>query len=268
MDGFTHSLPDTLQRARQARRVSQLELSLRLGVSQRHVSFVENGRARPSRDLLARWLGELDAPLALRNAALLQAGFAPAYRATSLDDPDLAQAKAALQQLLKAHDPMPALVLDAHWNLLQLNRGGAWLATTLMAPEALAGSSGSPNLLDMLVHPMGMTRPLLNLREAGPAFLSQLRAEAALQPALAPKVEAFGALLRDRLDGRMPPAAHPGPQAPVLTLRFATPFGELAFFRMFTTFGTPQDITLASLRVEHMFAADEATDAVVRAQVR
>jgi hypothetical protein len=120
----------------------------------------------------------------------------------------------------------------------------------------------------MLVHPMGMTRPLLNLREAGPAFLSQLRAEAALQPALAPKVEAFGALLRDRLDGRMPPAAHPGPQAPVLTLRFATPFGELAFFRMFTTFGTPQDITLASLRVEHMFAADEATDAVVRAQVR
>ncbi len=267
MDGFTHSLPDTLQRARRARRVSQLELSLRLGVSQRHVSFVENGRARPSRDLLARWLGELDAPLALRNAALLQAGFAPAYRATSLDDPDLAQAKAALQQLLKAHDPMPALVLDAHWNLLQLNRGGEWLAATLMPPEALA-SSGSPNLLDMLVHPMGMTRPLLNLREAGPAFLSQLRAEAALQPALAPKVEAFGALLRDRLDGRMPPAAHPGPQAPVLTLRFATPFGELAFFRMFTTFGTPQDITLASLRMEHMFAADEATDAVVRAQVR
>ena len=121
---------------------------------------------------------------------------------------DLAQAKAALQQLLKAHDPMPALVLDAHWNLLQLNRGGEWLAATLMPPEALA-SSGSPNLLDMLVHPMGMTRPLLNLREAGPAFLSQLRAEAALQPALAPKVEAFGALLRDRLDGRMPPAAHP-----------------------------------------------------------
>ena len=132
---------------------------------------------------------------------------------------------------------MPALVLDAHWNLLQLNRGAEWLAATLMPPEALA-SSGAPNLLDMLVHPMGMTRPLLNLREAGPAFLSQLRAEAALQPALAPKVEAFGALLRDRLDGRMPPAAHPGPQAPVLTLRFATPFGELAFFRMFTTFGT------------------------------
>lgn len=153
MDDFAHRLPDTLQRARRARRVSQLELSLRLGVSQRHVSFVESGRARPSRDLLTRWLGELDAPLALRNAALLQAGFAPAYRATTLDDPE-------------------------------------------------------------------------------------------------------------------PPSAHLGPQAPVLTLRFATPFGNLAFFRMFTTFGTPQDITLASLRVEHMFAADEATEAVVRAQVR
>ncbi len=268
MDDFAHRLPDTLQRARRARRVSQLELSLRLGVSQRHVSFVESGRARPSRDLLTRWLGELDAPLALRNAALLQAGFAPAYRATTLDDPELTQARAALQRLLMAHEPMPALVLDAHWNLLQLNRGGEWLAATLMAPEARAGTGGPPNLLDMLVHPMGLTRQLLNLREVGPAFLAQLRAEAALQPALEPKLEAFDAMLHDRLEGGLPPSTHPGTQAPVLTLRFATPFGNLAFFRMFTTFGTPQDITLASLRVEHMFAADEATEAVVRAQVR
>lgn len=268
MDGFPHRLPDTLQRARQACRVSQLELALRLGVSQRHVSFVETGRARPSRELLTRWLGELDTPLALRNAALLQAGYAPAYRATNLDDPDLAPARAALQQLLNAHDPMPALVLDAQWNLLQLNRGGEWLAATLMAPEVLAGSGGAPNLLDMLVHPAGLTRQLINLREAGPAFLAQMRAEAALQPELTPKVEAFDALLRQRLNGRLPPAAQPAPQAPVLTVRFATPWGELAFFRMFTTFGTPQDITLASLRVEHMFAADEATTAVVRAQVR
>ena len=269
MDGFPQPLPQTLQHARKARHLSQLELSLRIGVSQRHVSFVESGRARPSRELLTRWLQELDAPLGLRNAALLQAGFAPAYRATTLADPDLAQANAALQQLLRAHEPMPALVLDAQWNLLQLNRGGQWLAATLMPPEALQPANGGPaNLLDMLVHPMGLTRQLLNLREAGPAFLSQMRAEAALQPALAPKVEAFDALLRQRLSGRVPPAAHPGPQAPVLTLRFATPFGELAFFRMFTTFGTPQDITLASLRVEHMFAADEATHAVLLAQVR
>jgi transcriptional regulator with XRE-family HTH domain len=268
MDGFSHSLPDSLQRARKARRLSQLELALRLDVSQRHVSFVESGRARPSRELLTRWLGELDTPLALRNATLMQAGFAPAYRATTLDDPDLAQAKTALQHLLQAHEPMPALVLDAQWNLLQLNRGGQWLAATLMPPEALQPANGGPaNLLDMLVHPMGLTRPLLNLREAGPDFLSQMRAEAAVQPTLAPKVEAFDALLRQRLKGPVPPAVHPAPQAPVLTLRFATPFGELAFFRMFTTFGTPQDITLASLRVEHMFAADEATQAVVRSQV-
>ena len=147
---------------------------------------------------------------------------------------------------------MPALVLDAQWNLLQLNRGGEWLAATLMAPEALAGSGGPPNLLDMLVHPMGLTRKLINLREAGPAFLAQMRAEA----------------VRQRLTGHLPATAHPAPEAPVLTLRFATEHGELAFFRMFTTFGTPQDITLASLKVEHMFAADAATAAVVRAQVR
>ena len=95
-----------------------------------------------------------------------------------------------------------------------------------------------------------------------------MRAEAVQQPALAPKVSAFDALLRQRLTGHLPATAHPAPEAPVLTLRFATEHGELAFFRMFTTFGTPQDITLASLKVEHMFAADAATAAVVRAQVR
>ena len=226
-------------------------------------------------DLLALALlappGEWGADVAVgntqRNAALSQAGYAPAFRASTLEDPDLAQARAALRQLLNAHDPMPALVLDAQWNLLQLNRGGEWLVATLMAPEALAGS-GSPNLLDMLVHPMGLTRKLINLREAGPAFLAQMRAEAVQQPALAPKVSAFDALLRQRLTGHLPATAHPAPEAPVLTLRFATEHGELAFFRMFTTFGTPQDITLASLKVEHMFAADAATAAVVRAQVR
>ncbi len=268
MDWKPAALPDTLQQARRARRISQLELALRLGVSQRHVSFVETGRARPSRELLTRWLGELEAPLALRNTALLQAGFAPPYRATSWDDPDLAAARGALQQLLMAHEPMPALILDAQWNLLQLNRGGQWLAATLMPPEVLESANGGPaNLVDMLIHPMGLTRPLVNLREAGPAFLAQLRAEATWQPELASRAEAFEALLRQRLEGPVPPGADAGRPPPLLTLRFASPWGELAFFRMFTTFGTPQDITLASLKVEHLFAADAATRAVLQAQV-
>jgi transcriptional regulator with XRE-family HTH domain len=272
MNVLTHTLPITLQQARKARRLSQLELSMRVGVSQRHVSFVESGRAQPSRELLIAWLQELDAPLVVRNAAMLQAGYAPAYSQAPLGDPALAQANEALVQLMKAHDPQPAFVIDAEWNLVHLNQGGKWLATTLMpwAVDLLAHrvDAAPINMLDVLCHPEGLTKNMLNLAEVGPAFLSHLRDDASVQPALAPKVEAFASLLRGRLGGQSLHTGWPRQAAPVLTSRFATVHGELAFFSMFTTFGTPQDITLASLRVEHMFAADEPTRQVLTAQVR
>jgi transcriptional regulator with XRE-family HTH domain len=267
MNVLTHTLPITLQQARKARRLSQLELSLRVGVSQRHVSFVESGRARPSRELLLAWLQALDAPLVVRNAAMLQAGYAPAYSAAPLTDPALAQANEAMTRLLQAHDPMPALVIDAQWNLLHANQGGRWLAATLMPWAAQRPANTPMNMLDLLAHPEGFTRQMVNLHEVGPALLAHLRDDASAQPALTPKVEAFAALLRTRLGAPSLQAGWPRAAAPVLTTRFATAHGELAFFSMFTTFGTPQDITLASLRVEHMFAADEATRAVVEAQV-
>jgi transcriptional regulator with XRE-family HTH domain len=254
---------DTLRQVRKASRLSQLELSLRLGVSQRHVSFVESGRAQPSRELLIAWLQELEAPLVLRNEVMLQAGYAPVYNATQLDDPTLAQVNDALQQLLTAHDPLPALVIDAQWNLVRLNQGGHWLAA-LLGAEAIAQEP--LNLLDMLAHPEGLTQAIVNLDEVGPPFLARLRQEASAQPELEAKVDAFAALLNQRLGPHH--LQRMAPTTPVLTTRYATAYGELAFFSMFTTFGTPQDITLASLRVEHMFAADAATDGVLRKQVR
>jgi transcriptional regulator with XRE-family HTH domain len=274
MNVLTHTLPITLQQARKARRLSQLELSLRVGVSQRHVSFVESGRAKPSRTLLMAWLQELDAPLAVRNAAMLQAGYAPAFSAAALTDPLLAQANDALVQLLKAHDPMPAFVLDSLWNVLHFNQGGQWLAATLIPglvaslaqPAATGGATGATphlNMLDALAHPQGFTQNMVNLHEVGPVLLAHLRDDASVQPALAPKVEAFAALLRDRLGSQNLHGGWPYQTAPVLTARFKTPHGDLAFFSMFSTFGTPQDITLASLRVEHMFAADDRTRAVL-----
>ncbi len=267
MASASATLTDTLRQARRAARLSQLELSLRVGVSQRHVSFVESGRANPSRELLMAWLQELEAPLAVRNAALLQAGYAPAYGTGTLGDPVLAQADEAMTRLLEAHDPMPGLLIDAHWNIVRLNRGARWLAFTLL-PWAADLPEGTPmNMLDLFVHPEGFTRHMVNLAEVAPAMLSHLRGEAAVQPALAPRVAAFEETLRARLGELHPHAGWTRPAAPVLTTRFATPHGELAFFSMFTTFGTPQDITLASLRVEHMFAADEATAAVLRGQV-
>jgi transcriptional regulator with XRE-family HTH domain len=263
----TPDLPTTLRQARHARRISQLELSLRMGVSQRHVSFVEGGRSRPSRELLLTWLQELDTPLALRNAAMLQAGYAPVYSAAPLGDPSLARADEAMSQLLQAHDPMPALLMDAQWNLLRLNQGARWLALTLL-PWAAAVPEGTPmNMLDLLAHPEGFMHRILNLHEVGPTLLDHLRGDVAAQPALAPRVEAVAQRLQQRLGPAVPHPARPHPGAPVLTTRFDTVHGELAFFSMFTTFGTPQDITLASLRVEHMFAADESTRAVLRAQV-
>lgn len=261
------TLTETLRQARRARRMSQLELSLRVGVSQRHLSFVESGRANPSRELLLAWLQELETPLAVRNAALLQAGFAPVYSAAPLADPALEQANAAMAQLLQAHDPMPALLLDADWNLLRMNQGATWLALTLM-PWAADIPPGTPmNMLDLLAHPDGFTRHILNLAEVAPVLISHVRAEAAAHPALLPRVEAFVATMRARLGTIDMQGGLPSRGAPVLTTRFATSHGELAFFSMFTTFGTPQDITLASLRVEHMFPADAATRRVVETQV-
>ncbi len=263
------SLSDVLQHVRRQRRWSQLELSFRLGVSQRHVSFVESGRARPSRGLLLAWLQELEAPLPLRNHALLAAGYAPAFGSAPIGDPALAEANDALDHLLRAHDPMPALVLDALWNVVRLNRGGQWLARILM-PSIATHAAAPLNLLDAFAQPDGLTRLVVNIEEVGPAMLARVRQEAVVQPALTSKVDAFAAALRARLGTR---AAHPHggwspPGAPVLTTRYATEVGELAFFSMFTTFGTPQEITLASLRVELLFAADAATRTVLEANTR
>ncbi|MFY7906726.1 MAG: helix-turn-helix transcriptional regulator [Burkholderiaceae bacterium] len=270
METPTTRLPDclqtTLQIARKSKRLSQLELALRMGVSQRHVSFVESGRAQPSRELLLSWLHELQAPLALRNVALQQAGYAPVYRGSELADAVLAPVRHALAQLLQAHDPMPAMVMDAAWNVLQMNRGAQWLATTLM-PWVAELPPGTPiTMIDAMLHPEGMTKHITNLEEVAPALLAHMRDDASVVPDILPRVEQLAQQMQQRL-GKRVLAAWPRQMAPVLTTRFATPYGELAFFSMFSTFGTPQDITLASLRVEHVFPADEATRAVLMAQL-
>jgi transcriptional regulator with XRE-family HTH domain len=241
-------------------------LSLEIGVSQRHISFVEKGRARPSRELLITWLHALDAPLTVRNAALLQAGFAPHYPDTPIDAAALGAAQRAISQLLEAHDPMPALVLDAHWNLVRTNRGGRWLADALMPGVVEQLERGAPlNMLDVLMRADGPCSRMLNLREVAPELIAHLRREAAALPALQPKVLAVIDSLRSRLGsevGRAPTAP-----APVLTTRYRTAVGDLAFFSMYTTFGTPYDITLESLRLEHLFPADEQTRAVLTSQL-
>lgn len=266
METASPSLRDTLQTARKSKRISQLELALRMGVSQRHVSFVESGRAQPSRELLLSWLHELQAPLALRNVALQQAGFAPVYRGSEFSDAVLAPVREALSRLLAAQDPMPAMVMDAAWNVLQMNRGAQWMALTLMPWIAHLPQDQPINMLDAMLHPEGMTRHMTNLEEVAPAMLAHLRDDANVAPELVTRVELLAAQIQKRL-GKRTLTPWPRQMAPVLTTRFSTAHGELAFFSMFSTFGTPQDITLASLRVEHLFAADDATRAVIATQL-
>jgi len=267
MNSHPSPIGESLRHARGLRHWSQMELALRLGVSQRHISFVESGRARPSRALLLDWMDALDVALAQRNTLLQQAGFAPSFSQASLADPQMASVLHALESLLQTHDPMPALVIGPQWDLLQLNQGALWLAQTLV-PNALADASvgGAPNMLDLLLHPAGLLCPLLNKAEAGADFLAQLRADLADQPALTERVEALAQRLAPHGDPR-PRSTPVQMAAPVLTLRFASDHGELAFFRMFSTFGSPRDITVASLRVEHLFAADAHTQEVLQVQV-
>ena len=187
------SLQATLQTARKSCRISQLELALRMGVSQRHVSFVESGRAQPSCELLLAWLDVLNMPLALRNVASQQAGFASIYTGCELGDAVLAPAREAMGRLLDAHDPMPAMMLDAGWNVLQLNRGARWLVSTLMpwAKPMLQDlqQTASLNLLYAMLHPEGMLCNVTNLAAVAPALLAHLRDDAMVLPELAPRVE-------------------------------------------------------------------------------
>jgi transcriptional regulator with XRE-family HTH domain len=260
-------LSEQLRRARLAARMSQLELALRMQVSQRHVSYVERARAKPSRQLLEVWLQVLKVPMLLRNVMMQSAGYSPVYSETRLDAPSLMPAHAALSALLQSHDPMPCFVLDSNWNLLQSNKAGKWLSATLI-PELMFGRKDSEiNMLDVLIHPDGFTKKLLNIAEVGPRFLEHLREEVMLNPNLAAQVEKFSGLLDSKKKIKASSVPTATELSPLLISRFGTEFGQLAFFSMFTTFGRPQDITLASLRVEHLFAADAQTQQILAQHV-
>ncbi len=238
---------------RRARRVSQLELGLRAGVSQRHLSCIETGRAQPSRATLLALLDALEAPLPERNAALLAAGLAPYYSHHALDAPPLAPARDALHQLLHAPGAAPALVIDAQWNLLNANAGVMRLLALLGLPMPEAPA----NLLDWLLAPAGLRACVINEAEVCAEVLHRARREAVHLPALAERLA--------RLAPQLPPWQAPLTQAPLLLTRLRSSAGELRLFSMFSSFGAPLDVTLASLRIEHFFPADAATAAALGA---
>lgn len=252
---------------REMRRQSQLDLALAAGISQRHLSFLELGRTRPSREM-ALQLGEaLDMPLRDRNALLAAAGFTPHYRQSGLDGEGMEEVRRALEMLLKHHEPYPALVVDRAWNVVLGNAAVQRVFGLFGDLEAMwqeVCPSGPRNLFKMSFHPKGSRRYLVNWMEAGPVMIGRTRREAELTGS-----QALKDLLDEVLAYEGVPAEWRIPQwsarsLPVLPLEFAKDGATLKLFSMLSTFGTPQDITTDELRVESFFPADAASAELLR----
>ncbi|HEY3239270.1 MAG TPA: helix-turn-helix transcriptional regulator [Acidimicrobiia bacterium] len=250
----------TLLRAwRQRRHLSQLEVATGAGVSARHLSFIETGRARPSREMVLYLAEHLDVPLRERNTLLLSAGFAPTYRETDLAAPEMRAVRDALDRVLAAHEPYPALVVDRRWNLVTANR-----ATMMLLDGVDAALLVPPvSVLRLSLAPSGMAPRIANLGEWAEHLLSRLRRQVLLTGD--EELAALEAELR-RYPG-IPAARHghegPGEIAVPLRLRTAAG-GELRLLSTVATFGTAVDITVAELSIEAFFPADAATTAALR----
>jgi transcriptional regulator with XRE-family HTH domain len=252
---------DLLRQWRHQRRMSQLDVAAEAEVSARHLSFVETGRSRPSRELVLHLAEHLDVPLRDRNTLLMAAGFAPTYPETPLDAEEMAPVRRALDKILTSHLPFPAVVVDRHWNLVSANETALAILTDGVDPDLLGPRA---NALRVCLHPDGLASRIVNLAEYSAHLIERIDrlAAASADPELLS--------LRDELR-RYPgvSAGHPGGSDTAsrlfVPLVLRGNHGELTFFSTIATFGTAHDITVAELAIEAFFPADERTAAVLRA---
>ncbi|MBN8925159.1 MAG: transcriptional regulator [Rhodospirillales bacterium 69-11] len=250
---------------RQRRRLSQLDLACEADISTKHLSFLETGRSRPSREMLLHLAERLEVPLRERNLLLSAAGYAPEYPERSLDDPALDSARRGVEALLAAHEPNPALAVDRHWQLVAGNRAvGRLMADvepTLLRPPV--------NVLRLSLHPAGLASRIVNLPEWRAHVVQRLRRqiEVSGDPVLSD-------LLEEIQDYPMPAAGAsggpaqevPSADAVAVPFRLATIDGVLSFFSTTTVFGTPVEVTLSELAIEAFFPADPETARLMRLQ--
>ena len=251
---------------RRRRGASQLALALQSGVSQRHVSFLESGRARPSREMVVQLTTALDVPLRQRNAMLLAAGFAPAYRESNLGAPELLPVRKAIDHMLKQQEPYPAVVIDRLWNLLQANdAANAFTVFLFEGPPPPPPAGKPPNLLRWLLDPTALRAKISNWEEVARYLVSTTYAEI-LADGGEPKALAFieeimgypdvpASFRKLRFEERPPP---------VLTVDYLVGGKSLSVFTTIATLGTPQDITLQEVRIECFFPADYRSDALFK----
>jgi transcriptional regulator with XRE-family HTH domain len=240
-----------LREWRQRRHLSQLDLAGEAEISARHLSFVETGRSAPSRDMVLKLAERLDVPLRERNVLLVAAGFAPAFPQRGLDDPALRSAREAINLILKAHEPNPALAYDRHWNLVSANR--------MLAPllEGVPAKLLSPplNILRLAFHPEGLAPRTVNLGDWAAHLLDRLHRQC--------EATADAELIKLYNDLKSYPL--PTRSAPISADNVAIPYklrhkGDvLSFISTTMVFGTPVDVTLSELALETFFPADELT---------
>jgi transcriptional regulator with XRE-family HTH domain len=253
---------DHIRAWRTRRRLSQLNFALDVEISQRHLSFIESSRSAPSREMILRIADHLDVPLRDRNAMLLAAGFAPHFRERSLDDPALVEPRAAIDQILNAHEPFPAIAVDRHWNLIAANAAVASLMSLASDQSLLAAPI---NVLRLSLSPGGLAPHILNLDEWRHHLFERLRRQIEVS-----NDTVLDQLLKELAALPAPPAAEErGARdldyaAVMIPLRLSTPAGVLSFFTTITVFGTPIEITLSEIALEAFYPADAATAEALR----
>ncbi|HPU53990.1 MAG TPA: helix-turn-helix transcriptional regulator [Burkholderiaceae bacterium] len=252
----------SLRHWRGRRSLSQLQLSVDSGISQRHISFMESGRAQPSREMVLKLGLVLDVPLRQRNLMLLAAGYAPLYRERSLSDPELQPVRQALEHMLGQQEPFPAVVVDRLWNLVMANGSALRLLDWLLGPQdrrapALRSTS---NLVTMMLHPQGLRPLIANWEQVAADQLQLIHRESLIEGGDG----AAGALLAHLLSIEGVPADWRTPNLdarhlPFMPLRLRRDDTSLELFTTISTLGTPHDVTLHELRIESFFPADPVT---------
>ena len=245
-----------LRQWRARRHVTQLELALDAGISARHLSFVETGRSKPGREMLLRVLEQLKVPFREQNRLLLAAGHAPAFPERSLDDPDLAPVRDALDVILSGHEPYPAVAVDRVWNLIAANSTMLALTESVDVDPALL--EPPINVMRLGLHPRGLGPMFVNFHDWHAHWLKRLERQ------LAATADEQLAALIDEVAGYSGPEPDAGPEitdSEILgPVKVRTPGGgELSFFGMFASFDTPFEVTTSELAIEFLFPADRAT---------
>ncbi|WP_454813105.1 helix-turn-helix domain-containing protein [Labrys neptuniae] len=253
---------DHLRAWRQHRRMSQLDFALEAEISQRHLSFMESGRSKPSREMVLHLAERLEVPLRQRNALLLAAGYAPVFQERGLDDPALAPAREAIELVIGGHEPYPALAVDRHWTLVAANKA---IAPLLVGVSDKSLLEPPVNVLRLGLHPGGLAPHTANLPEWRDHLLERLRQQIAVSG------DEILAELLDELSAYPVPASRGKPRADlggiVVPFELRTPQGLMCFFSTTTVFGTPVDITLSELALECFYPANAETAEILKRTV-